>query len=76
MGPYAGVDYNPTLCPLLAESTPTNLPWPPWELGNPMQESTLTLFQSRLYQPVMYFGFGFSTSGSSCHAGDWLNNTL
>jgi hypothetical protein len=27
-------------------------------MGNPMPESTLTLFQSRLYPPVRDFGFG------------------
>jgi hypothetical protein len=42
MGPYAGDDYNLTLC-LLQRRLQYN--------GNPMPESTLTLCQSRLYPP-------------------------
>ncbi len=49
MVPYAGVDYNLTLCPLRT-----------FTMGNPMTESTLTQCQSRLYPPVPDFGFDLS----------------
>jgi hypothetical protein len=45
MGPCAGVDYNLTLCSLQSESNT-------FTMGNPMQKSTLTLRQSRLYALV------------------------
>ncbi len=48
VGPYAGVDNNLPLCPLLSRL----------QHIYPMPESTLTLCQSRLYPPVRVFGFG------------------
>ncbi len=46
MGPYAGVDYNLTLCPL--QSRLQHI-YHTFIMDNPMPESTLTLCQSRLY---------------------------
>ncbi len=51
MGPYAGEDYNITLCPL--QSRLKHI-----AMGNPMPESTLTLCQSRLHPAVRDLGFG------------------
>ncbi len=51
MGPYAGVDYNLTLCQLKVD-------YNTFTIGNPMPESTLTIYQSRLYLPVRDFGYG------------------
>jgi hypothetical protein len=48
MGPYVGVDYNLTLCPLQSR-LPTLLP-----MGNLLPESTLTLCRSRLYAGVEF----------------------
>ena len=39
MGPYAGVDYNLTLCPLQSRHSNT------FTMRNPMPESTLTRFR-------------------------------
>jgi hypothetical protein len=61
MGPYAGVDYNLTLCPLQSQLQHNyhRKPFvrvdlnPMLELTlNPMPESTLTLCQSRLHPPI------------------------
>jgi hypothetical protein len=67
MGPYAGVDFNLTLCPLEGrlQHIYCGQPYASVDL-NPMPESTLTLMpestltlcQSRLYPPVRDFGFG------------------
>ncbi len=38
MGPYAGVDYNLTLCPLYRVDSNT------FTMGNPVPESTLSLY--------------------------------
>ncbi len=67
MGPYAGADYNITLCPLQTlcrswllhhlMSTPT-VDSNTFIMGNPIPEMTLILCQSRLYPPVRDFGFG------------------
>ncbi len=46
LGPYAGVDYNLTLCPLQSR-----LQHIYHGIGQLMPESTLTLCQSRLYPP-------------------------
>jgi hypothetical protein len=51
MGPCAGVDYNLILCRLQSRLRTCTM-------GNPMLESTLTIFQSRLYSPVRDLGFG------------------
>ncbi len=51
MGPYAGFNYNLTLCPLQS-------PLQHMYYDNPKLASTLTLCQSRLYPPVREFGFG------------------
>jgi hypothetical protein len=53
MEPYAGIDYNFTLCRLQSL-----LQHMYHGLGNPIPESTLTLYQSRLYAKVMDLGFG------------------
>ncbi len=52
MGPYAGVDYNLTLCPLQSDSHTCTM-------GNHLA----TLCQSRLYPPVRDLGFGLCTPG-------------
>ncbi len=52
IGPYVGVDYNLTLCPLHSRLQHIYR-------SSPMTESTLTLCQSRLYSPVRNFAFGF-----------------
>jgi hypothetical protein len=44
MGPYAGADYNLTLCPLQSRLQSPNT----FTMDNPMPESTLTLCQRRL----------------------------
>ncbi len=45
MGPYAGVDYNLTLCLIVHSRVDSNT----FTMGIPMPESTLTLSQSRSY---------------------------
>ncbi len=55
-GPFAGVDYNLTLCPLQSRLQHIYV-----ALATHMPESTVTLYQSRLYHPVRDFGFGFWT---------------
>ncbi len=52
MGPYAGVDYDLTLCPLQSrlQIIYHGQPYARVDL-NPMPESTLTLCQSRLHPP-------------------------
>jgi hypothetical protein len=57
MGPYAGVDYNLTLCPIHSRVGANT-----FTMGNPMPESTLTLCQSRLYCPVRDYEFGLCCS--------------
>jgi hypothetical protein len=72
MGPYAGVDYNLTLCPLRSQLHGTHLP-----LGNPGLESTLTLCQSRLYPPVRTLDLAFviySLHADVCSALPWVEN--
>jgi hypothetical protein len=48
MGPYAGVDYNVTLCPLQGRLQHIYN-------GQPLARVDLTLCQSRLYPPVRDF---------------------
>jgi hypothetical protein len=64
MGPYAGVGYNLTVCPLQSrlQHIYHGQPYARVDL-NPMPESTLTLCQRRLYPPVRNFDFGFSLLG-------------
>jgi hypothetical protein len=59
MGPYAGVGYNLTLCPLQSrlQHIYHGQLYARVDL-NPMPESTLILCQSRLYPQVRDFGFG------------------
>jgi hypothetical protein len=52
MGPYDGVDYNLTLCPL--QSRLQHI----YHGQSLTLKSTMTLCQSRLYPPVRDFGFG------------------
>jgi hypothetical protein len=69
MGPYAGVDYNLTLCPLYRVDSNT------FTMGNPMPESTLSLCQSRLYPPVRVFGFGYAIATDqvdNIYQAEWL----
>ncbi len=54
VGPYAGVDYNLTLCRLQSRLQHHTM-------GNPSPESTLTLCRSRLYSPISDLGFGLWT---------------
>jgi hypothetical protein len=60
MGPYAGVDYYLTLCPLQSPLQHIyhrqEQPYARVDL-KPMPESNLALFQSRFYPPVRDFGF-------------------
>jgi hypothetical protein len=49
--PMLEFEYNLTLCPVRVDSNT-------FSMGNSMPESTLTLYQSRLYPPVRDFGFG------------------
>jgi hypothetical protein len=53
MGPYAGVDYNLTLCPLQSRIQHIY-----HGIGQPYARVDLYLYQSRLYPPVRDFGFG------------------
>jgi hypothetical protein len=64
MGPYAVVDYN-----LHVDNACT--------MGNPLPESTLTLYQSRLKPPVRDFGFDIctATDETTAHAPCNLNQT-
>jgi hypothetical protein len=59
MRPYAGVDYNLTLCPLQSRLQHI-CHGKPYDLlsSMPITEWTFTLCQSRLYPPVRDFGFG------------------
>ncbi len=54
MGPYAGVDYNLTLCPLQSRHQHIHH-------GQPYARVDLNQCQSRLYPPVKDFGFGLSS---------------
>jgi hypothetical protein len=59
LSPYAGVDYNLTLCQLQSrlQHIYHGQPFARVDL-NPIPESTFTLYLSQLYPPVRDFEFG------------------
>jgi hypothetical protein len=72
MGPFAGVDYNLTLCPLQRRLLHIYH-------GQPMPESTLTLCQSCLHPPsqgLWIWPMNPSCCPSKSQNVTWLSNTV